>query len=70
MLSGYMTKSSQKTLERRASRVAFACWVVMVLKVEIMYHFVLDSCDAVHVDDDIVVVEEMEQVNNVIEFVV
>ena len=32
--------------------------------------FVFDSCDAVHVDNDVVVIEEMEQMHNVIEFVV
>jgi hypothetical protein len=32
----------------------------MVLEVEVVHHFVLDSCDAVCVDDDVMVIEEVE----------
>ena len=70
MSLGYTIKSSQKTLERRASRVLFAHQEVMVLEVEIVHCFVLNSCDSICVDDDVVIVEEVEGLDNIVQFII
>jgi hypothetical protein len=37
---------------------------------EVGHCFILDGCDAICVDDNVVVVKEMKQVDDVIKFVV
>ena len=41
-----------------------------MLKVEVIHHVVLDSCDAIYVDNDVVIVEEVEGVDDVVKFIV
>ena len=43
---------------------------VIVLEVEVVHCFILDGCDAVHVDDDVVVVKKMKGSDNIVKFVV
>ena len=41
-----------------------------MLEVEVVHHFILDSCDAICVDDNVVVIEKVKGLGNIVEFIV
>ena len=41
-----------------------------MLEVKVVHHFILDSCNAIHVNNDVMVVEEVKGSDDVVEFIV